>query len=308
MRQSIRSGIGVRLGASLLAAITMASVAAAAEPVKIVIIAGPCEHSPGSHEADAAARLLKHFLDHAQSIGPVETAVHFGWPDDESALAGTATLVFTGDGFPPSRAERPVKAMSRLRELMAEGCGMVCIHYALGLKKEQATEENSRRLLEWMGGYFAPGKSKGGFYEDIVYTPHEGDHPILRGWKSFSFRGESYWNICLNNETGADEIIPIASTMLPPEEPRKHVVVWAFQRRDGGRSVGIAPPHYYHNWRIDDLRTMVLNSIVWSAKLDLPSEGVRSDLGDLSAFEPKSVEPTWLPPKWREQSKTGKEK
>jgi type 1 glutamine amidotransferase len=289
----------VPLAGGLLAAIMLGCVAAAAEPASVVFIAGPCEHSPGSHEADAAARLLKHCVDRAEGIGRVDTAVHYGWPEDDSGLVGAATLVFTGDGFPPSRAQHPDKAMSRLRELMAGGCGMVCIHYALGLKKEQVTDENSRRLLAWVGGYFAPGKSKGGFYEEIVYAPHDGDHPILRGWKSFSFRGESYWDICFNNDGDAGEIIPIAHTMLPPEEPRKHTVVWALQRNDGGRSVGIAPPHYYRNWLIDDLRTMVLNSIVWSAKIDVPAEGVRSELRELSMFEPKSVEPTWLPPKWR---------
>jgi hypothetical protein len=289
----------VPLAGGLLAAIMLASAAAAADRVKIVLVAGPCEHSPGSHEADAAARLLKHCLEHARDIGPVETAVHYGWPEDESALADAATLVFTGDGFPPSRAQGPDVAMARLQELTVGGCGIVCIHYALGLKKEQATEENSRRLLAWAGGYFAPGKSKGGFYKEIVYVPHDGNHPILRGWKSFSFRGESYWDILFNDKAGASEIIPIASTMLPPEEPRRHVVVWALQRSDGGRAVGIVPPHYYRNWLIDDLRTMVLNSIVWSAKMEVPAKGVHCDLDDLSSFEPKSVEPTWLPPKWR---------
>ena len=299
MKRPPRPNLGLRLAAGLPAVIALTGATTAAVPKKIVLIAGPCEHSPGSHEADAAARLLKHCLDRSQDIGPIETAVHYGWPEDESVLAGARTLVFTGDGFPPARARRPDEAMAQLQELMTRGCGIVCVHYALGLKKEQATEENSRRLLAWVGGYFAPGKSKGGFYEKIVYEPHDGNHPILRGWKSFSFRGESYFDICFDSVAGAGEIIPLAYSMLPPEEPQKHVVVWAWERGDGGRAVGIAPPHYYRNWLIDDLRTMVLNSIAWSAKITVPAEGVRCELRDLSIFEPKSVEPTWLPPKWK---------
>lgn len=288
--------------ASLLLGLIVCLRGAAAEndaPTKLVLVAGPCEHSAGSHEAEAAVRLLKHCLDRATTVGPVETLVCYGWPEDESILADAATLVFTGDGFPPSRAQQPAKAMAQLERLMAKGCGIVCLHYAMGLKKEQATEENAQRLLKWLGGYFATKQSKGGFYEDIVYTPADDDHPIQRGWKSFSFRGESYWDMCFNRNPQAGKVSPVASTELPPEEPREQVVVWAFQRTDGGRSVGIAPPHYYQNWQIDDLRTMVLNCIVWSAQLNVPAEGVRGEVRDLSVFEPKSVEPTWLPPKWR---------
>jgi hypothetical protein len=55
--------------------------------------------------------------------------------------------------------------------------------------------------------------------------------------------------------------------------------------------VGIVLPHFYRSWRIDDLRTLVLNSIVWTAKTDVPADGVKSTLPDMAIFEPGSVEP-----------------
>jgi hypothetical protein len=39
------------------------------------------------------------------------------------------------------------------------------------------------------------------------------------------------------------------------------------------------------------MRTLALNAICWTAKLDVPPEGVRSTLPDLSTFEPDSVDP-----------------
>jgi hypothetical protein len=54
-------------------------------------------------------------------------------------------------------------------------------------------------------------------------------------------------------------------------------------------------PHFYKNWAIDDLRRFILNGIVWTAKLEVPTGGVQTTLPDLATFEPKSVEP--LPPK-----------
>jgi hypothetical protein len=50
-------------------------------------------------------------------------------------------------------------------------------------------------------------------------------------------------------------------------------------------------PHYFRNWRIDDLRTLILNSIAWSAKVEIPAEGIVSSLPDLAHFQPDSVDP-----------------
>jgi hypothetical protein len=63
------------------------------------------------------------------------------------------------------------------------------------------------------------------------------------------------------------------------------------ERQDGGRGVGIVMPHYFRNWQIDDLRTMVLNAIFWSAHLDVPADGVKAKLPNLTTFRPAAVEP-----------------
>ena len=41
----------------------------------------------------------------------------------------------------------------------------------------------------------------------------------------------------------------------------------------------------------DDLRTLILNAIVWTAKRDVPKDGVQVNLPDLTTFKPASVEP-----------------
>ena len=80
-------------------------------------------------------------------------------------------------------------------------------------------------------------------------------------------------------------------TMLPPDEPKKEIVAWAVQREDGGRGAGLVIPHFFRSWRIEDLRRLVLNSICWSAKLDIPAGGVVAPLPDLAQFKPEAVEP-----------------
>jgi hypothetical protein len=35
-------------------------------------------------------------------------------------------------------------------------------------------------------------------------------------------------------------------------------------------------PHFYKNWALDDLRTFILNGVVWAARVDVPKDGVRT--------------------------------
>jgi hypothetical protein len=76
--------------------------------------------------------------------------------------------------------------------------------------------------------------------------------------------------------------------MLPPEQPKRQVVAWGVDRPDGGRGFAVVMPHYYRSWGNDDLRTLILNGIVWSAGRDIPADGVRVTISDLTQFSPDS--------------------
>ena len=85
--------------------------------------------------------------------------------------------------------------------------------------------------------------------------------------------------------------------MLPPDAPQREPVAWCIERKDMGRGFGIVMPHFYRNWKIEDLRRFILNGIVWTAKLGVPEDGVQTTLPDLATFEPGSVEPLPRKPK-----------
>ena len=74
-----------------------------------------------------------------------------------------------------------------------------------------------------------------------------------------------------------------------PRGPYKHIVeakgrdevlAWAVERPDGGRGFGFTGGHSHKNWGNADFRKLVLNAILWTAKLDVPSEGVECDVTD----------------------------
>jgi type 1 glutamine amidotransferase len=263
----------------------------AAESVKeVLIVVGPSNHPPGSHEVAAGGRVMQHCLSQVEGV---HVRLTEGWPKDKQVVDQAATIVFIGDLFPPEVLPERDKIMGTLSAAMDRGCGIVCVHYATGLQGQHVAEDGSHPLLGWLGGYFATSGCK--HHQSVArivtatLTPEEIDHPVLRGWNKFQFDDEPYWNNYFGKDGPAENVTALVSTMLPPEDPKKETVVWAVERPDGGRGVGLVIPHYFRNWQIADLRTLVLNAICWTAKCEIPAAGVKTSLPDLAVFKPESV-------------------
>lgn len=271
----------------------------AAEPTRVLFLVGPSSHPPGSHEVAAGARLLAYCLEYAENVKGFRTEIVTKWPD-ASTLDDVATVVFSGDRFPPAEMPDGPKIMADLTMMMDRGCGLVCFHYATGLNVDKLPEDRDHPLLHWMGGYFATGKSTNRSIAkifDATIEPGTGDHPVLRGWKGFSLRDEPYVKNYFGPNGMEKNVTSLATTMYPPEAPQKETVAWAVSRADGGRGVGVVMPHFYKNWQNDDLRTMIVNAVVWTAKREVPAEGVKTTLPALLKFEPASIEPQPRPAK-----------
>jgi hypothetical protein len=79
-----------------------------------------------------------------------------------------------------------------------------------------------------------------------------------------------------------------------PRGPYKHIqdakghteaMMWAVERKDGGRGVGFTGGHYHRNWRDDNFRKVVLNAALWICKLDVPRDGVASTVTEAEIKE-----------------------
>ena len=57
-------------------------------------------------------------------------------------------------------------------------------------------------------------------------------------------------------------------------------VAWAYERPDGGRGFGLTGAHFHRNWADDNFRKTVLNAILWTAKVEVPPDGVQSSVTD----------------------------
>ncbi len=271
---------------------------ASSEPRQVLIVVGPTTHPPGTHEVAAGGRLMGHCLEQIDGETPLNVHLVDQWPDDERLLESISTVVMIGDTFPPQRMEETDAILERLGTMMERGCGIACVHYATGLFGEDVAEDGDHPLLRWIGGYFANRtcphhESIAKVFPEATITPAAPQHPISRGWKPFTVHDEPY----INNYFGKEENRPgpgvtvLATSMLPPESPQREAVAWCIERSDGGRGFGIVMPHFYKNWAVEDLRRLILNGIVWTAGMDVPAEGVQSELPDLTTFEPAAVEP-----------------
>ena len=290
---------------SLLTALVFVSAvlfsATANAETRVLIVVGPSTHPPGSHEVAAGGRLMKHCIESMENVPGVKADVVTEWPKDQAVLDAVSTVVFIGDQFPLARLPDAPANLASFGAMAKRGCGIVCVHYATGLRAEDVAADGAHPLLGWLGGYFATKcahhQSIAKIYPAATIKPAAPGHSVLNGWREFTLHDEPYINNFFGGEGNAllPGVTVLATSMLPPESPKSERVAWCIERADGGRGFGIVMPHFYKNWRIEDLRRFILNGIVWTAKLDVPPGGVKTAEPDLAAFAPASIEP--LPPK-----------
>lgn len=251
---------------------------------KIIFLAGNPSHGFGAHDHQSGCMLLAWLLN--TSGLPVETEVHLhGWPQDSSMVNDADTLISYTDGG----GRHPFnKHLDEVDALTKQGVGTVFIHYGV----EVPEGPSGRKFLDWMGGYFEPFWSVNPHW--VAHYQNLPQHPITHGVKPFSTHDEWYYHMRFR-ENMAD-VTPIL-TDLPPDETlsrpdgphsgnpdvRQAIknkepqhMAWAMERADGHRGFGCTGGHVHWNWGNDQFRKLILNAIVWTAKLDVSADGVNA--------------------------------
>ena len=281
----------------LLLALTLVVSGFAADK-KIVLIAGPASHGPLEHEHRAGCLLLKKCL--AGIPGVTSVVFDHGWPyielngkraDYHESLEDADAIIIYGDGGGnhPALQRDHLQVLGRL---LKRGVGLGLIHYAV----EPTIEKGQAEFIDWMGGAFEINWSV-----NPAWTPEFKPlpvHPVTRGVQPFTTKDEWYFN--MRFRPGMKAIFPIltavppASTMSRPDGEHdgnpavraavargdEQHVMWLAERSDGGRGFGFTGGHYHLNWKNDDQRKLVLNALLWLAKVEVPAGGVNSTVTD----------------------------
>lgn len=262
-------------GLFLLAGFAWAGVVAPVRAdTKIVLIAGRPSHGPGEHEFNAGTKLVEKCLKEIPGIEPVFVAG--GWPADESVFEGAKAVFFFMDGGSGHPMIQTKQRMDTMRKLMDQGVGLVCLHYAVEFPKGEVGDQ----ILDWLGGYYETGYSDNP-HNDAAVVPAEG-HPITRGVKPFRATDEWYYKIRFRPGDSRLTTILTAKELVGHDKKTytDQTVAWAIERKDRGRAFGCTGAHFHKNWANPDFRTMMLNAILWAAKVDVPSTGVKCELSD----------------------------
>ena len=278
---------------------------------RIVLIAGRPSHPPGMHEFRAGSMLLQKALGGVPGVS-VEVYTN-GWPtktvdgtvvDDNAALDNAdAILIYSdgGKGHPAIQRDH----MKVIDALAAKGVGLGFAHYAVEVPAGPPGEAMQR----WIGGYYETN-----FSVNPMWKPAFGPlptHPVTRGVRPFGTHDEWYFNMRWTPDAAAKGRLTPILTSKPSDEVRKgpyvspagpypHIIadsgkvesmMWVYERPDGGRSFGFTGGHTHTNWGDVDQRKVMLNALLWIAKVDVPPRGVEDTItpADLTVnLDPKT--------------------
>jgi type 1 glutamine amidotransferase len=244
---------------------------------KVVLVAGTPSHPPGAHEYLATQAVLARLLEQTPGVFPV--IVRDSWPRNPKVFEGARSIVWYTDGVKNHPLLQPEKAAVIQRHI-DKGGGFVALHYALNM-----TSELGPRALPWLGGYhdmeYSGGHGGIKWTARITALPR---HPITRGVKPFTLEDEWYFDERFVPDRKG--ITPLLQA-IPPEElraksadarkypGRAEVLAWAYDRPGGGRSFAVTTPHTHQDWTEESLRRLVVNGILWTAKVEVPSGGAK---------------------------------
>ena len=280
-----------------LALLAVVAITQAADK-KIVLIAGAPSHGPGDHEFHAGCLLLEEALD---AIPGITAETHRnGWPESDDAFDGADAILIYADGgkkHPAIQGDR----WQVIDRLLEEGVGFGAAHYAV----EVPPGRYGKLMQDWIGGYYEHEYSV-----NPMWDPDFNDfkpHPITNGVQPFQVNDEWYFNMRFRTDD-VGTITPILVDVpnddvrdgpyVHPKGPYPHIVaasgrpevmMWAYERPNGGRSFGFTGGHRHANWGDENQRKIVLNALLWIAKAEVPENGVASSV------TPEELKANWDP-------------
>lgn len=282
-----------RIRAGLFSAFLMTTLTATAAERHLLLIAGPNSHGPGEHRHEEGMKLFASEL--AAVNGLKVTVVTGGWPEDASLIQKADAIVIYADGLgghPAIQKER----LALLDKRISSGMGLGMIHFAVHVPVGEGSDE----FKQWIGGHYESDYSCNPMWI-ADYTKLPG-HPITRGVEPFKQHDEWYFNMRFReNMEGITPILvakPSDETRdgpyVHPRGPyphiqankgREEVMMWAVERKDGGRGFGFTGGHFHKGWDAVPMRRIILNAMIWVSGMDVPEAGAPVSIAEAGKGE-----------------------
>ncbi|MBL9186562.1 MAG: ThuA domain-containing protein [Opitutaceae bacterium] len=239
---------------------------------KIVLLAGGPSSKAMAHEYFAGCALLMEWLKQQPGVWPVMAR---DWPTNERVLEGAKCVVYFGDGGGKQPFATPER-WAKLSQLMESGAGLVLLHQGMDFP----AGPDGAKIKGWLGGVFHSDIGSRGHWDmDFTQIPA---HEVTRGVRPFAAPADG-WLYNLHFAPGA---VPLLTGAVPDKsrstaDAKKHpgrteVIAWAYERPGGtGRGFGFTGADLHASWAYASQRTLVLNGILWAARVSVPVGGVQ---------------------------------
>jgi type 1 glutamine amidotransferase len=249
--------------AGLSLVLSIASVAGAGGPRKVLLIGDKGSHGHGAHEHMPGLRVLAKCLEGVQGL---KVSLHQGdgkWPEGPELIEGADGIVlFMDTGM--EWEQRDPRRRKALERLLARGSGVVGIHWACGGR----TEQHIPFHLKLMGGCHG-GKDRKYTHADAQLKVANPKHPVTYGIQDFRLKDEFYYQLKWVKE---GKLAPLLTATI--RDCPDQAVAWALERPDGGRSFGFVCMHFHANWGRVECRRLIAQAVLWTLKLPVPEGGL----------------------------------
>lgn len=240
----------------------------AAENQKRLLIIGQSRdgHPPLTHEFMPGARVLQELLKSYPQVSARVVKADEPWPEGTRELDdadGIVMLVTQGARWMQIDTNR----FAALKRLAARGGGITALHWSVGAKDAEYIDGQLQLLGATRGGPQRKYVVSQGDYKRV--NPR---HPILTGTPDFSAYDEHYYRL-----DRRPDIQPLYTVNI---EGKDEMVSWAFERPDGGRSFGFVGLHFHANWQLPHYRRFVVQGVLWTLKIPIPENGVKTDIDE----------------------------
>ncbi len=253
--------------------ILVAQTTALSQKKKILLIAGETAKvdKVGHHDYIAGCKCLTHVL---KQVGGVTCdSIEDGWPKDESVFTDASSIVLYTDGGGKQAFLESAERIAKIQSLVDAGVGLVMIHQAVDFPDEFEALAKS-----WLGGVYLKSKSGRGHWDSAhVDFPV---HAITRGVEPWKINDG--WLNGIEFVEGMKGVTPLVWSGKEYQGSRagldRDIVAWAYDRKNHGRSFAFTGLDAHSAWSLPGLRRLMVNGVLWSAGVDIPSEGVACDI------------------------------
>ena len=302
----------------LIIAFTCFFTDASSQTTKVIyFLSGPKDHvgpaGTGRHETGRDLLVLQHCLDSVANIKGVKIVTRY--LADRTALdiedlkgvdaiivecsSVTSTQTRTHPLLPPmppgakTYDKVTLNYLNQIDSLQATGMGIMVIHWGIATENNQPATEH---YLRWFGQTAMPSYTQNplGFWK-ITPIKSSAKHPILSGVKPWIYKDEIFSRLLVNpNDQYRTDLLMGESPQTNQSEygSPKGVIsprcVASVYEKAKARGILWGGMDYHSALLNENYLRFVLNEIVWTAGIDIPKGGVKTNAKQLQLSAPRT--------------------